>query len=242
MNTTINLLKNHRSTRNFVKEYEMPKEHLEEILLATKQAPSWMNGQAYSVIVVTNQKIKDKLFSFTTRNPHIVTSSVFFIFLADFTKQKLATEIEDKPFFIENNEAAFINTTTDTVLAMQNTAIAAESIGYGTVFCGGIRDIAEEVIEIFDLPKYTYPICGLSIGKVDDNIPVERLKPRFPLNVNIGINEYPKATKEDILEYNKTLEEFAEVRETKLWSVKFADVYSVDLKPTTKEILKKQGF
>lgn len=241
MNETINLLKNHRSNRNFVKGYKLSTEELDSIIEATKQAPSWMNGQQYNVIVVDNQEIKEKLYSLSTRNNHIDTSSVFLIFCADVTRQKLSSDYHNQNFAVENNIDLLINATTDVTIAMQNAATAAESLGYGTVYCGGVRVIAKEIIEMFDIPKYSFPICGLSIGKLDEELTTERKKPRFKTEVNVGHNEYVKSTTEDILEYDKTMEIFAEAREKKLWSKKFADVYEVNT-GQTQELLKKQGF
>lgn len=239
---TINLLKNHRSNRNFVKNYKLSETDLKEILLAMKQAPSWMNGQQYSVIVIDDQDLKGKLFSLSERNEHILTSSVFFLFLADLSKQKIATEIYGENFVVENDPDTLINITTDTVLAMQNAATAAESLGYGTVFCGGIRMASEELIKIFNLPNYVFPICGLSVGKLDKEKTTEKVKPRFEMSVNIGRNTYPVVEKEDILNYDKRLQEFNELRETKIWSKKFSDIYSEARVSKTKKLLKKQGF
>lgn len=241
MNEIIKVLQEHRSNRNFVQGYKLPKQDLESILTCAKQAPSWMNGQHYNIIVVDDQIIKDKLFELTPRNPHIKTSSVFLIFCIDLTRQSLASQKHNKNFDIVDNIDILINATTDVSLAMQNAAIAAESLGYGTVFCGGVRVIAEEIIEMLNIPKYSFPICGLSIGKLDEKLTTERVKPRFKNEVNVGYNAYPIATLEHIEEYNETLEIFAEARETKIWSQKFADVYEKS-SDKTKNILKKQGF
>lgn len=241
MNETIKLLQNHRSNRNFVKGHLIPRDEVNEIIKSIKQAPSWMNGQQYSVIVVDDQKLKDEIYSYTTRNKHIETSSVFFIFLADLTKQKIATDIKGKEFSFGGVDT-LINTTTDTVLAMQNAAIAAESLGYGTVFCGGIKTVADKIIKLFNLPKYVYPICGLSVGKLDEELTTERIKPRFSDDTNIGFNSYAIATKQQIEDYDKVLEVFAEKRETKIWSQKFADIYNKETQIANDDTLKNQGF
>ncbi|MBF0713533.1 nitroreductase family protein [Gemella sp. GH3] len=241
MNEVISTIKEHRSNRNFIKGYKLSKLELDTILDCAKQAPSWMNGQHYNIIVVDDQTIKDRLFELSMRNPHIQTSSVFLIFCIDLTRHSLASKKHSKNFDIEDNVDILINSTTDVSLAMQNAATVAESLGYGTVFCGGVRVIAEEIIEMLNIPKYSFPICGLSIGKLDEELTTERVKPRFNAKVNVGYNSYPSSTLEDIDEYNETLEIFAEARETKLWSQKFADVYEKN-NSKTKEILKKQGF
>lgn len=241
MNEIIKVLQEHRSNRSFVQGHKLPKQDLESILSCAKQAPSWMNGQHYNIIVVDDQIIKDRLFELTPRNPHIITSSVFLIFCIDLTRQSLASRKHNKNFDIVDNIDILINATTDVSLAMQNAAIAAESLGYGTVFCGGVRVIAEEIIKMLNIPKYSFPICGLSIGQLDEKLTTERVKPRFKNEVNVGYNNYSIATLEHIEEYNGTLEIFAEARETKIWSQKFADVYEKS-SDKTKNILKKQGF
>lgn len=43
-------------------------------------------------------------------------------------------------------------------------AIAAESLGLGICFIGGIRNDVEQIAEILDLPPYTMPLFGLTIG------------------------------------------------------------------------------
>lgn len=241
MNSTINLLKNHRSNRHYENDYKINKEELEEIILAAKQAPSWMNGQHYKIIVVDNQKLKEKIYNLSTKNEHIKTSSVFLIFCIDLTRQKIASEMYNKNFAIDGNIDILINATTDATLAMQNAAIAAESLGYGTVFCGGVRYISKELIEIFNIPKYSFPICGLSIGKLDEKLTTEKVKPRFSVSSSVGFNNYINSTTYDIKLYDNIMENFAEARETKLWSKKFADAYEKN-EEITLDILRQQGF
>lgn len=241
MNEIIKHLKSHRSCRNYQKGYKISEEELTEIIECSKQAPSWMNGQHYSIIVVNYQKIKDKLFEIFGQN-HIDTSSVFLLYVVDLTRMNIACSLEGTVFDIENNKDILITASMDVALAMQNAAIAAESLGYGTVFCGGIRNKEKELIEMFSLPKYVYPVCGLSIGKLDLNLTTEKVKPRLKVDVNVGENKYPVSTKEQILDYNKTMEEFAEARETMKWSEKFSKFYSNKPNINNNEILKKQGF
>ncbi len=242
MNDVIKLLKNHRSNRSFVKGHKLLVEELDSIIEATKQAPSWMNGQHYSIIVIDDENLKNKIYSLLTNNQHIDTSSVFLLFCADLTRQKLASEIHNGNFDIENNVDTIITMTTYVSLAMQNAIIASESLGYGTVCCGGIRLIAKELIELLGIPKYAYPICGLSIGKLDEELTTERVKPRFDNNVNVGFNKFPISKIIDIENYDNTMEIFAEARETKLWSKKFSDFYTEKPIKVTNELIKKQGF
>lgn len=240
MNEVIKCMLNHRSNRSFELGYKLTDEEVKNILSSLKQAPSWMNGQHFSVIAIDDQKLKEQLHSLSPRNEHIKTSAIFLLFLIDLNKQKVASELCNKDFNIQN-EATLLTATMDTSLAMQNASLAAESLGYGTVFCGALRYVAEDIIKLLDLPKYSYPLCGLSIGKLDEKLTTERIKPRFEKNVNIGFNKYPEVTKEDVENYDEVMEKFAEARETKKWSQKFADFYENEDEKTT-ITLKQQGF
>lgn len=62
MNPTIQLLKNHRSLADFDESYQLTEEELTpQILDAARQALFWMNGQMYSILVIKDQAIRQKL-------------------------------------------------------------------------------------------------------------------------------------------------------------------------------------
>jgi nitroreductase len=48
----------------------------------------------------------------------------------------------------------FVMATVDTALAAQNAALAAESIGLGTVYIGAMRNSPEEVAALLKLPPH----------------------------------------------------------------------------------------
>ena len=54
----------------------------------------------------------------------------------------------------------------DVGIAMQNAALAAESFGYGIVYCGGVRGFAKGISELLNIPENALFLCGLSIGAV----------------------------------------------------------------------------
>lgn len=83
MNETVELLKNHRSYRDFEENYVIPQEDLQAILDSSRQAASWMNGQAYSIIVLQDKFIRQQLVEWNSGNPHMLKSSVFLLFVAD---------------------------------------------------------------------------------------------------------------------------------------------------------------
>ena len=69
----------------------------------------------------------------------------------------------------------------------QNTMVAAESLGLGGVYIGGIRLNIEKLTDLLELPEYVIPLVGLSIG-----YPAEEkndLKPRLPQSIVMHTNK-----------------------------------------------------
>ena len=52
----------------------------------------------------------------------------------------------------------------DTALMAQNAFTAAESLGLGGVYIGGLRNNIESVTELLKLPKHVLPLFGLCLG------------------------------------------------------------------------------
>ena len=248
MNEVIKTMLDHRSTRSFVKGKELPKEHLEQIIASSKQGSSWMNGQHYSIIVTTGetkQQIADLIRDKAPGNAaHIENSAAFLLYCLDYTNIKLAFDIEGGEFDISNQYEPLIIGTLDVGIAMQNAALAAESLGYGIVYCGGVRGFGDKISELLNIPENALFLCGLSIGVKDEELSTEKVKPRLPDAANVGYNEFPKSNVEVLKEYRQTMVDFAEARETKTWTKKFADFYAQPsgIEKVTKELLEKNGF
>lgn len=56
MNETMDILLNRRTYRDFDENYILSEKELQQILAAARQAPSWMNGQFYSIFVIQDKK------------------------------------------------------------------------------------------------------------------------------------------------------------------------------------------
>ena len=248
MNEVIKTMLDHRTTRSFVKGKELPKEHLEQIIASSKQGASWMNGQHYSIIVTTGetkQQIADLIRDKAPGNAaHIQNSAAFLLYCLDYTNIKLVFDIEGREFDISNQYEPLIIGTLDVGIAMQNATLAAESLGYGIVYCGGVRGFGDKISELLNIPENALFLCGLSIGVKDEELSTEKVKPRLPDAANVGYNEFPKSNVEVLKEYRQTMVDFAEARETKTWTKKFADFYAQPsgIEKVTKELLEKNGF
>ncbi|MBO0459948.1 nitroreductase family protein [Enterococcus hulanensis] len=235
----LEVLKEHRTYRNFDENYQITDDELQNILQASRQAPSWMNGQMYSIIVVKDREIREKMVALNPGNPHMLHSSVFLVFVADLKRTKKVAEHYGVDYPINEGLDPLITAVTDAALALENAVIATEALGLGAVVVGSIRKDVAEVSELLNLPEYVLPIAGLSIGKPNVEM---RSKPRLPEEAVIHYDTYQDYDYQLIEDYDDTMEKFAEARETKIWSKKFADYFSNKPNQKIDEFLKMKKF
>ncbi|WP_438350588.1 oxygen-insensitive NADPH nitroreductase [Paenibacillus sp. FA6] len=208
MNETIQLLKNHRSIRKY-KPDPISDNELEQILLSAQAASTSSNIQAYSVVAIRDPERKKLLAELAGNQKHIIESSVFLVWCADLNRIKVAIELHEDTKMHQNVEL-FLLGTIDATLAAQNAVIAAESLGYGIVYIGGIRLNPKEVSELLELPPLVYPVFGLCIG-VPDQEP--DIRPRLPLTAVYHKEVYHEEGQlGDIEEYDAITHEYYATR------------------------------
>lgn len=236
------IMKNHKSKRKY-KGQDVDENDMEKILEAARLAPSSINGQQWSVIVVKDEKKKKEFAELTGGQKWIEDAPVFLVFVADYYRTAIALEKENKEFKnIESIEAIMVSSV-DVGLAFSNAMNMAESMGYGIVPIGAIRRDPEKVIELLDLPKFVYPVLGMCIG-VPDEDPMK--KPRFPIKAMVHKEKYNRDQEVLVDEYDETIENYMEERtegqDVRNWSQGVSGTYSTVYFPKVYDSLKKQGF
>lgn len=176
-----------RSIRRYERE-PITDSDMELIYQAIRNTPTSYNGQQFSVIDVTDQAIKEKLYELIGQK-QIKTCSHFLLFLADFHKISLAARAKEveMPPFPETADGVIVGVV-DAALAMMSALVAAESQGLGTCCIGYARTAApEQVNKVLGLPPLTFVVCGLAIG-----VPREMpdLKPKQPQGLVIHSDRY----------------------------------------------------
>lgn len=210
MKTVKDTLMQRRSIRRYERE-PLTSDQLDFIFQAIRNTPTSYNGQQYSVIDISDQSLKEKLYELTGQK-QIKTCSHFLAFCADFHKIALmAAEKEVQMPHITQTVDGLILGTVDASLAMMSAVAAAESLGLGTCCIGYARTAAPEAIsKLLALPQGVFLVCGLAIG-VPRELP--DLKPKEPLQATIHSNTYTpdaellkalKAYDEQVTEYNAT--------------------------------------
>ena len=185
MNPTIELLKGHRSIRQF-QNRPIQTDLFQDLIKAGQAAASSNFFQAVTIIRVTDPKKRAKLASVANNQAYVETAAEFLVFCADMNRAASCCDLhgaEANTGFTEQ----FIIATVDAALVAQNIVVASESAGLGICYIGALRNNPSEVSTVLDLPHDTYPVFGLCLGWPDQD---PEVKPRLPIDVVLRENSY----------------------------------------------------
>lgn len=188
----------HRSVRSFL-DTPVSDAQLETIVTAAQRASTSSNLQAWSVIAIRDEDRRRRLSAALGGHSYIETAPVFLVWVADLARNARIVQAYAPQFGVELDTE--IDTDADTAgspaslgyieltlvgavdvgIAAQNALLAAESLGLGGVFVGGIRNNPAAVAAELGLPRHSFAMVGMSIG-VPDPAESTGLKPRLPLS------------------------------------------------------------
>lgn len=148
---------------------------LRAILDAAVRAPTSSNFQAYSIVVVRDQAVKEQISVPAGNQKHIITCPVFLAFCADISRIETALKRNGKDLEDNNLEVGLVSSV-DAALVGMAAYIAAESLGIQGVMIGAVRNDPEKVASLLGLPKRAYPVFGMCLGWPDE---APKQKPRM---------------------------------------------------------------
>lgn len=234
MNETIELMKKHVSVRSFLDE-RIPDDDLNTILEAGQAASSWKNFQSYSIIKVRSAEQKQAIYDVHPQ-PWILKCDTFLVFVGDLNRNEKAVALHTDTFHPEGVDNLLV-TSVDAALAGQNVLLAAESLGYGGVFIGMIRQNADEIAKILKLSDYTYPVFGIALGLPKKH---NKVKPRLPQKTLVFDEFYQEQDSQVIHHFDQVMTDYAGERQTELWSERIAMQFGQPEHPMTAAFLKTQ--
>ena len=187
MNETLKIIDDRKSLRGYDPR-EISLEHKKWILHSAFRAPTAGNMMHYSIIEVSNQDLKDKLVKTCDNQPFIAKAPLVLLFLADmqrwydlFEYSGVQALCRDRDLeYVTPKESDLMLASCDALIAAQNAVIAAESLGIGSCYIGDIMENIETHREMFDLPKWVFPIALLCFGyPLREDRDVSEKTPRF---------------------------------------------------------------
>lgn len=236
MTPTIDLLRHHRSIRAFTSQ-TLTDEQRGAIVAAAQSASSSSFLQCSSIIRITDPAIRQTLVHYCGEQRYVAQAAEFWVFCADFHRHlQISPQAE-----VGMAEQLLIGCI-DTAIMAQNALTAAESLGLGGVFIGGIRNSIADVTTLLKLPQQVLPLFGLCLGYPDAEPP---LKPRMPPEMLLHENVYQPLDGEKLAEYDRQLAEYYLQRtgnRRDSWSEHVQRTLKKELRPFMLDYLHQQGW
>ncbi|WP_435628524.1 NADPH-dependent oxidoreductase [Candidatus Ferrigenium straubiae] len=194
MNETLRIQQSHRSIRSYRPD-PVSDEMLNEIVAAAHRAPTSMNAQEISLVVVRDAEKRARIAELAGGQPWIAQAPVFIVIAIDFHKTDLGTRKAGQAQIIHESMEGFGVAATDAGIVLGTLITAAESLGLGIVPIGGIRRNPHGIIDLLGLPPLTFPLVGLCIGHIrDDVLPKPRMDIKtFRHDEHYDASGYPAA-------------------------------------------------
>lgn len=214
MNETIKTILEHRSVRSFL-EKNLSDEQIRLIVESAQSASTSSFVQAYSIIGIKDPIKKEKLARLSGNQAYVAKNGHFFVFCLDLHRLHLAAKMEgmEDTNVLESLSSTEMYTVgvVDTALAAQNASIAAESMGLGICYIGGLRNELYQVSALLKIPDYVVPLFGLCAGYVDDRT---EKKQRLPIEAIYHEEEYINDEKmsEQLHAYNQDISNYYKQR------------------------------
>ena len=239
---TIELMLAHRSIRSFTDE-AIKTSTLERLIEAGQAAASSSFIQAYSVVRVTDKAVRAKIAEAAGGQKWINEAPEFLVYCADLKRIELAC-VQQQQGELEGHTEHFLAATVDVALFAQNVLLAAESIGLGGVYIGGIRNNPQLLADLLDLPDQVYPVFGMCLGwpAIDPEV-----KPRFPVTSILHQEKYQiEKVESDVAAYDKQMKEYYESRDKNNrlsdWSTQTAKAVQLKKREHMLSFLQKRGL
>jgi len=156
---------NRTSIRDFDPEHKLTDDEIKTIKEVINNSPTSTNGQQFSAIIITDEKIKKIISKHNWNQQHILDSSAFIVFLADRTRSLEIIKENQLSGSKDMLMHEYMRSTIDATIAATYTHDALMTMGYGVVFVGGVTAFANVIKEELNLPDSVFPIVGLSFGK-----------------------------------------------------------------------------
>jgi FMN reductase [NAD(P)H] len=241
MNETIRLLQAHRSSRNY-KSDPVPAEVLEAIIESAHRAPTSINSQQISLVVVRNAASRARIAEIAGGQAWIAQAPIFIAVVADLYKTCLGVEKAGSEQVFQRSLEAILSAVSDAGIAMATLMTAARALGLGIVPIGGIRRDPQAMIDLLGLPPNTFPVGGVVLGYVVEESPQ---KPRMPIESFRHEETYhTESLKPAIDAYDLTLQEYWRKigrADGLTWSANMAQNYSA-FSRLIKSVAQRQGF
>ncbi len=183
--TFLQLIESHGSCRHYRPD-PLPAATVEVVVGAAQRSSTSSNLQAYSVIAVTDSAKRAELAQLCGDQKHVAEAPVFLAWCADLARLERVAEIrglKQESAYVES----FLTAAMDAAIAAQTAALAAESLGLGICYIGGLRNQPRQVLDLLKVPRLVFPLFGMTLGWPQK---APRPRPRLPQSAILHWESY----------------------------------------------------
>ena len=157
---TIDLLKKHRSVRQFKPE-SISQDVLDEILDCGLRASNTGNMQLYSIIVTRQEPLRSELCKL--HFGQCATAPLWLTVCVDVARYHHYCRVNqcDEPY---GNLLWFTSALVDASLCAQNICVAAEARGLGFCYLGTVNYNTRQIADLLQCPQGVVPVIALAMG------------------------------------------------------------------------------
>jgi nitroreductase/FMN reductase [NAD(P)H] len=182
----------HRSHRRYLSRPVEP-DLLRLLCACALSAPSKSDLQQCDIVVVGDMAVRKAIVATIPDMPWIMDAPVFLVFAANGARLPFMCKMHDKPFPNDHLDQ-FFNAAVDAGIVLATFLRAAAAVGLGCCPISAIRDQAQTVSDLLNMPPRVIPVAGLTVGW-----PAEagEITPRLSLSTTVVENTYGSAKAAD---------------------------------------------
>jgi len=243
------------SIRKF-KDEKIPDADINLIVECGLRAPTGGNSQLYTLIEVKDKTLRKTITEICHNQEFIYDASHYFVVCTDIRRiEHVIQHAQENPeCTLEGSLTRLLFGVMDASFVAQNMVVAAEALGYTSIYIGSVTNKIAEVSELLKLPKGVLPVVGLVIG-----VPAEQppLRPRLPREMLWQVDHYrdpvPETLIQAITDMDKAMQQEGyyekyggDPSDEYFWSTHMCKKFWVENLEKTeqkqKEDMQKQGF
>jgi nitroreductase len=181
-------LLHHRSHRTYT-DRGVDDALLQLLYACALSAPTKSDLQQADIVRVASPSKRQVIADLIDDMPWVRAAPVFLVFCGNNRRIRQVSTLRGKPFANDHLDA-FFNAAVDAAIVLSTFIQAASAVGLGCCPISAIRDHAEAVSQLLELPQWVFPVAGLCVGYPATS---GHISPRLPLNVTVHTDRFDES-------------------------------------------------
>lgn len=181
-------LLHHRSHRTYA-DRGVEDALLQLLYACALSAPTKSDLQQADIVRVASPSKRQIIADLVDDMPWVRAAPVFLVFCGNNRRIRQVSALRGKPFANDHLDA-FFNAAVDAAIVLSTFIQAASAVGLGCCPISAIRDHAEAVSQLLELPQWVFPVAGLCVGYPATS---GHISPRLPLNVTVHTDRFDES-------------------------------------------------